>query len=277
MTSAHPRSRGENSSARPGLCIRCGSSPLTRGKLLRAAVEGCVERLIPAHAGKTAFSGPPRWGFSAHPRSRGENCVASDRGFRQSGSSPLTRGKRRANRVLEAWFRLIPAHAGKTAGGQGRDSGRPAHPRSRGENGRGGRQGIPSAGSSPLTRGKRRLGNDEHARERLIPAHAGKTRSRLRSAPSGPAHPRSRGENEATFGPKIESMGSSPLTRGKPPTPKSIHGDSRLIPAHAGKTRVAAGEIGYNRAHPRSRGENFDVTELLVRNSGSSPLTRGKL
>ena len=50
---AHPRSRGENTYYPSGATLREGSSPLTRGKLLVAVVEGGAQGLIPAHAGKT--------------------------------------------------------------------------------------------------------------------------------------------------------------------------------------------------------------------------------
>ena len=50
---AHPRSRGENASARALARGPGGSSPLTRGKpCMRAARRG-TRGLIPAHAGKT--------------------------------------------------------------------------------------------------------------------------------------------------------------------------------------------------------------------------------
>ena len=70
---AHPRSRGENTVGVEDSCLTAGSSPLTRGKLCRAADALPEFRLIPAHAGKTGWEagvcGAPR----AHPRSRGEN------------------------------------------------------------------------------------------------------------------------------------------------------------------------------------------------------------
>ena len=50
----------------------------------------------------------------------------------------------------------------------------------------------------------------------------------------------------------------------------------RLIPAHAGKTTVAALALHGNAAHPRSRGENEDEYGIDPMDSGSSPLTRGK-
>ena len=70
--------------------------------------------------------------------------------------------------------------------------------------------------------------------------------------------------------------GSSPLTRGKPPSAARRADSPRLIPAHAGKTRARPQHRGAIRAHPRSRGENHfeSLSSLFV--SGSSPLTRGK-
>ena len=52
---AHPRSRGENVSAVPPDTALTGSSPLTRGKRLLPPVDQTSGRLIPAHAGKTAW------------------------------------------------------------------------------------------------------------------------------------------------------------------------------------------------------------------------------
>ena len=50
---AHPRSRGENRSARDTGGSSQGSSPLARGKLLACAAGVLWRRLIPARAGKT--------------------------------------------------------------------------------------------------------------------------------------------------------------------------------------------------------------------------------
>ena len=57
---AHPRSRGENGRCRSNGVDHTGSSPLTRGKHRGVRVRPGGERLIPAHAGKTAScTGPP--------------------------------------------------------------------------------------------------------------------------------------------------------------------------------------------------------------------------
>ena len=111
-------------------------------------------RLIPAHAGKTRGRPSSRALPTAHPRSRGENVHRLIGVRLRSGSSPLTRGKRRRRRGGCRGGRLIPAHAGKTAS-TGASSGRQtAHPRSRGENGAFEDSIAAMNGSSPLTRGK---------------------------------------------------------------------------------------------------------------------------
>ena len=52
------------------------------------------------------------------------------------------------------------------------------------------------------------------------------------------------------------STGSSPLTRGKPFIRDDADLESRLIPAHAGKTGLVLNVHVSPPAHPRSRGEN---------------------
>ena len=71
-----------------------GSSPRGRGKPERLSVERCLERLIPAWAGKTV--------------------IVLDIVLPFAGSSPRGRGK--PGDGSENWFlrRLIPAWAGKT-------------------------------------------------------------------------------------------------------------------------------------------------------------------
>ena len=171
--------------------------------------------LIPAHAGKTAASPPPRPSPRAHPRSRGENVSAADAGAAVAGSSPLTRGKQDREARGAKVDGLIPAHAGKTSLPFGAKMKGTAHPRSRGENGhtKGTLKCI--SGSSPLTRGKLVSGSSLPSVRRLIPAHAGKTTRPAGICVDRRAHPRSRGENQRAFRILLPDQGSSPLTRGK--------------------------------------------------------------
>ena len=151
-----------------------------------------------------------------------------------------------------------------------------AHPRSRGENGEKWDTATPRGGSSPLTRGKRRLLDTARVDRGLIPAHAGKTDAGISTTPSRGAHPRSRGENSGrTFRPPGKA-GSSPLTRGKLPSRRNDASPDGLIPAHAGKTMLVSISVFLSGAHPRSRGENGEKWDTATPRGGSSPLTRGK-
>ena len=152
---------------------------------------------------------------------------------------------------------IIPAHAGKTNEVfifrlSFRD-----HPRSRGENAAAIAASGAIAGSSPLTRGKRRRRSQGDPRRGIIPAHAGKTwRVPLI---------------------QVATAGSSPLTRGKHQVRRRLRDRLGIIPAHAGKTPDRVGRHQDGRDHPRSRGENFATLSFIDWNAGSSPLTRGKL
>ena len=151
-----------------------------------------------------------------------------------------------------------------------------AHPRSRGENLRSCRPGSKRPGSSPLTRGKPHPWNVRQRRQGLIPAHAGKTRSARTQCRPRTAHPRSRGENKRRHRSVTSRSGSSPLTRGKRLAREPRQAQTRLIPAHAGKTQTVYKQISQWSAHPRSRGENLAGRRATSPDLGSSPLTRGK-
>ena len=273
---AHPRSRGENRrhiQTHPG---ETGSSPLTRGKHLSARRCSRGVGLIPAHAGKTARcldSGPARW---AHPRSRGENTEADEDSRALWGSSPLTRGKHRVPPRVRRRRRLIPAHAGKTLTGMVADADAGAHPRSRGENSRPASASPWTAGSSPLTRGKRASGGARRGLRRLIPTHAGKTRRICGMGTRNWAHPHSRGENDSLPGCTSGWEGSSPLTRGKPRPGRVPGPPPRLIPTHAGKTSWPSSAPPESPAHPHSRGENPLMTLTLTAAGGLIPTHAGK-
>ena len=171
---------------------------------------------------------------------------------------------------------LIPAHAGKTIMWIVLWFGLTAHPRSRGENVCVVCDRLLGCGSSPLTRGKLGVRYSVHRVTGLIPAHAGKTVMRVMRARLLTAHPRSRGENCLVIPPGPVVVGSSPLTRGKPEMLPGVGYQSRLIPAHAGKTTRRTRPRLMSPAHPRSRGENSVALRSGENGQGSSPLTRGK-
>ena len=192
------------------------------------------------------------------------------------GSSPLTRGKP-PSVLSRRWDPgLIPAHAGKTCWTSGMTRKHWAHPRSRGENQAAVTDGRSEHGSSPLTRGKLSARETDWPRARLIPAHAGKTFSSSGICSMRWAHPRSRGENRCVPSRPSRTVGSSPLTRGKPHRGVPDRAGTGLIPAHAGKTGLRPIPVRAEWAHPRSRGENGIVMLIEPAGGGSSPLTRGK-
>ena len=258
-TTAHPRSRGENTWQLIVANASVGSSPLTRGKRLRGGLRLLGGRLIPAHAGKTADQDLRRLYRAAHPRSRGENDDTGGESRVINGSSPLTRGKPKIERLACLDGRLIPAHAGKTRYQAKHSSISAAHPRSRGENASELIDGLTPIGSSPLTRGKPLTAFVLTAITGLIPAHAGKTMTDSHAHDTHAAHPRSRGENRLPPAGRARTRGSSPLTRGKQSTWTGRPSPRRLIPAHAGKTGSPRPRRCRSWAHPRSRGENVNL------------------
>ena len=253
---AHPHSRGENEAGDEKGSTFEGSSPLTRGKLEPRHDRRGMGRLIPTHAGKTPRPPGPPSQARAHPHSRGENIRLILANWAEAGSSPLTRGKRGAPRSEHGLQGLIPTHAGKTTGEEHREDTIGAHPHSRGENASCAGLMPNAAGSSPLTRGKRRWGESNPPQGGLIPTHAGKTGRGSCAVRPRRAHPHSRGENRPKDRAQRIKLGSSPLTRGKRGCRFESCRRRGLIPTHAGKTTDSGSWLAAAAAHPHSRGEN---------------------
>ena len=193
---AHPRACGENLHCAKHASGCQGSSPRMRGKHEDNAMQADGLRLIPAHAGKTVFTGTitdtsrlipahagktKSWGnpptpSKAHPRACGENTTHGGISCGGMGSSPRMRGKPAPDVAWLPGSRLIPAHAGKTTRPRPRHLPRQAHPRACGENRPIRRLTPRTSGSSPRMRGKPVLVDYVQDARRLIPAHAGKTR-----------------------------------------------------------------------------------------------------
>ena len=272
---AHPRSRGEHLAWRAISTAAAGSSPLTRGAPLGQTRWPAAGRLTPAHAGSTPRKTPRQPTSGAHPRSRGEHASPAVKQDCDKGSSPLTRGALIMLVRKQPYNRLIPAHAGSTAGLLLGMLLVAAHPRSRGEH-------LPVlallaglTGSSPLTRGARASNASRISSRGLIPAHAGSTDTMVTLPYVEWAHPRSRGEHDMELADSLEEWGSSPLTRGALNRRTPPHHHVGLIPAHAGSTIGAVVVEASRAAHPRSRGEHGSGSVWRYCEPGSSPLTRG--
>ncbi len=172
--------------------------------------------------------------------------------------------------------RIIPAHAGQTDGGYARSVAAADHPRACGANAIADEWDTAAAGSSPRMRGKRWRTPDLGRRWRIIPAHAGQTRSRTSGTRLRPDHPRACGANVGVHLTLAAVGGSSPRMRGKRGQRSYRPVPVRIIPAHAGQTSSMTGHGGGNTDHPRACGANPCGPTMSDHVYGSSPRMRGK-
>ena len=131
-------------------------------------------------------------------------------------------------------------------------------------------------GSPPHTRGKRTINTVGDYRDRITPAHAGKTLSNNCRNRLSPDHPRTRGENYIPSEITSKTVGSPPHTRGKPVWANPAESAYRITPAHAGKTTAQGSFRSLFWDHPRTRGENQMLINNGFQSIGSPPHTRGK-
>ena len=149
-----------------------------------------------------------------HPRIRGEHPAEPRDDADRLGSSPHTRGARKAS--LAGWVssRIIPAYAGSTYCWEDPTDTDRDHPRIRGEHPfMVALLGI-AWGSSPHTRGAPTEGDATAVIDGIIPAYAGSTIEDLEGEDLLEDHPRIRGEHPACPSPPSQPRGSSPHTRG---------------------------------------------------------------
>ena len=206
----------------------------------------------------------------------GENARHMRQGPPPGGSSPRVRGKPLGLLFAGIASGLIPACAGKTRAMRARARSPAAHPRVCGENVLSRPDHRAARGSSPRVRGKPLELGGLDADGRLIPACAGKTRTRPHSPGRAGAHPRVCGENLPGDQPPRPALGSSPRVRGKRGLQRRPRGFAGLIPACAGKTPMQALALARFSAHPRVCGENALPGPVGRDDDGSSPRVRGK-
>ena len=210
----HPRIRGEHGWGGHVDPSGQGSSPHTRGAPENRTQDPSGGRIIPAYAGSTRPGSGRTVGPWDHPRIRGEHRALCPDRPRARGSSPHTRGARRARWRRVRGRRIIPAYAGSTTIKAFPGFGRGDHPRIRGEHSGQGQIAVGFDGSSPHTRGARGTLPASRAGPRIIPAYAGSTERPSASHRRWRDHPRIRGEHPAARRPSPPKRGSSPHTRG---------------------------------------------------------------
>ena len=89
-------------------------------------------------------------------------------------------------------------------------------------------------------------------------------------------HPRGCGENYPVLRLPINSYGSPPRMRGKPPPGGASVPPPRITPADAGKTVKVLRPKLHAQDHPRGCGENTESMEEIAVSLGSPPRMRGK-
>ena len=207
-----------------------------RGKRSQPSDSSAIPRIIPAHAGQTPLRSCRIRPSMDHPRACGANRSRQLVRLSLDGSSPRMRGKRFGFGPLKVPPRIIPAHAGQTMATRPTRSPSPDHPRACGANDGEWMPSQPLTGSSPRMRGKHTAGRLPSGGHRIIPAHAGQTRTRCRSSCRQSDHPRACGANFAVFFENRLHPGSSPRMRGKLAGVLRVYQCGRIIPAHAGQT-----------------------------------------
>ncbi len=252
---AHPRRRGEHL----GRAVQDrwveGSSPQARGARVKQPLQQHRVGLIPAGAGSTGPGQPGCATCTAHPRRRGEHCLAGTCQQPRPGSSPQARGALPLHPATREHAGLIPAGAGSTSPPAPPCAGSWAHPRRRGEHVSRSASIGEEPGSSPQARGAPADHRASAHPPGLIPAGAGSTTGHSMNALWCAAHPRRRGEHNTDAGSTWLDPGSSPQARGA-------------------RTMCRPG-VGGPVAHPRRRGEHDGKRASHVVRHGSSPQARG--
>ena len=131
-------------------------------------------------------------------------------------------------------------------------------------------------GLSPLARGRRALQGVDVLLVRTIPARAGTTDSRTRTASKSPDYPRSRGDDRSSSSLPTPSGGLSPLARGRRSGRTDVGLHPGTIPARAGTTESLRPPRALPGDYPRSRGDDFSGADSEPTACGLSPLARGR-
>ena len=207
----------------------------------------------------------------------GANDLAMVSRNRANGSSPRVRGEPRLVVDGEALARIIPACAGRTRPACSSGSPPADHPRVCGANVLECGQWADGAGSSPRVRGELKRTVFTRPPHRIIPACAGRTRTRTASTTAaGTDHPRVCGANGDGAGLEAGLVGSSPRVRGERTVSDGSDQTVRIIPACAGRTPYPLLPPHPSTDHPRVCGAN-DVDRVMREiGNGSSPRVRGE-
>ena len=192
-----------------------GSPPPMRGKAF--SVRSCTwcTGITPAYAGKSTFLAHAIALLWDHPRLCGEKPSAFQSRTRLPGSPPPMRGKADVPPPDFLPPRITPAYAGKREQIAQNAPRIEDHPRLCGEKSHSRKTACNQVGSPPPMRGKASQEQPKILLQRITPAYAGKSSSKLPNSDSARDHPRLCGEKLSDMGKKALSAGSPPPMRGK--------------------------------------------------------------
>ena len=246
-----------------------------RGTRCRDRIWRSVYRIIPAHAGNSVSRRTTIPTSTDHPRACGELTEAAVRRWFVVGSSPRMRGTPWYTAPGGRRVRIIPAHAGNSSASSLMLRMPTDHPRACGELFFRLMAESAESGSSPRMRGTHGGALFGKHILRIIPAHAGNSRTSPARTSMSADHPRACGELSSLDTSTLPSSGSSPRMRGTQPQEVRAGLWHRIIPAHAGNSLWSAYRASWTPDHPRACGELGGAYVALTAFGGSSPRMRG--
>ena len=163
-------------------------------------VEGKVDRITPAHAGRRIRNADPIWDYEDHPRACGEKLGGGPLLPPPLGSPPRMRGevKLLAERFCNPG--ITPAHAGRRTVPTRKAETNGDHPRACGEKLKYFLGPLVLLGSPPRMRGEVVLLRDLVLLLRITPAHAGRRAGVYVRLHFWGDHPRACGEKVGAHG-----------------------------------------------------------------------------
>ena len=195
---AHPRERGDDSSAGPACTASRGSSPRAGRRPARCDCAGGRAWLIPASGETTTPTTCRSASSAAHPRERGDDPAHLHSRSGRAGSSPRAGRRQYGEREGRSTARLIPASGETTGTTRTRAWPHGAHPRERGDDALDREFAGTTPGSSPRAGRRPQRCRARPRLRRLIPASGETTAHRARPPRTRRAHPRERGDDSVS-------------------------------------------------------------------------------
>ena len=211
----HPRTCGEKAPFRYSITCASGSPPRMRGKDVIKAADGSTIGITPAYAGKSGSGCDLQTHRWDHPRMCGEKDSIIIHHRKEQGSPPRMREKGLLTILTYMYFRITPAHAGKSSCSSADNSIEQDHPRVCGEKSAPGWRSWYAPGSPPHVRGKEQMLQQAGRVWGITPACAGKSAEDAQSQRPGKDHPRMCGEKLRVMPIGRSRSGSPPHVRGK--------------------------------------------------------------